>query len=166
MNERIQAPKLRVIDQNGKQVGVLSRVEALELAREQGLDLVEISPETSPPVVKIIDWGKYNYQKTKQSQKNKKRTLEIKQIRIGLKIGEHDLDVKLSKIGHFLEIGHKVKVTIFYRGRELAHKDLGFKLAEKVIEQLNEKAVLEQPPQLVGKQLNFVVRTKGSPSKN
>ena len=165
MNERIQAPKLRVIDQNGKQVGVLSRVEALELAKEQGLDLVEISPETSPPVVKIIDWGKYNYQKTKQSQKNKKRTLEIKQIRIGLKIGEHDLDVKLSKIVHFLEIGHKVKVTIFYRGRELAHKDLGFKLAEKVIEQLNEKAILEQPPQLVGKQLNFVVRTKGSPSK-
>jgi translation initiation factor IF-3 len=113
-------------------------------------------------VAKIVDWGKYNYQRTKQSQKNKRRTLEVKQMRIGLKIGQHDLDVKLSKISNFLELGHKVKVSIFYRGRELAHKDLGFVLAQKVINQLGEKVVVEQEPQLLGKQLNFVIRSKGS----
>lgn len=165
MNEFIRAPQLRVIDQNGKQIGILSRTEALNLAHEQGLDLVEISPEAKPPVAKIIDWGKYNYQKTKQSQKNKKRTLEIKQMRIGLKIGDHDLGVKLGKVSHFLELGHKVKVTIFYRGRELAHKDLGFQLAEKVIGRLGDQAIVEQTPELYGKQLNFVIRGKGSNAK-
>ncbi len=139
---------------------MLSRVEALNLAREQDLDLVEISPDAKPPVAKIVDWGKYNYQRTKQSQKNKRRTLEVKQMRIGLKIGEHDLDVKLSKVSNFLELGHKVKITIFYRGRELAHKDLGFKLADKVIDLLGDKAIVEQKPELYGKQLNFVIRGK------
>lgn len=131
------------------------------MARDQGLDLVEISPDAKPPVAKIVDWGKYNYQRTKQLQKNKRNTksLDMKQMRFGLKIGEHDLGVKLNKVRAFLEAGHKVKLTIFFRGRELAHKDLGFKLADKVIEGFGDTIVVDQAPQLTGKQLNFVIRS-------
>jgi translation initiation factor IF-3 len=139
----------------------LTRREALELAEERELDLVEISPNADPPVAKIVNWGKYNYQRTKQLQKSKKnaKTLEVKQMRFGLKISEHDLGVKLRKVTDFLEAGHKVKITVFYRGRELAHKELGFKLAEKVIEGFGETIVVEQQPQFAGKQLNFVIRS-------
>lgn len=134
------------------------------MAEERGLDLVEISPNADPPVAKIVDWGKYNYQRTKQLNKNKKnaKALEVKQMRFGLKISDHDLGVKLKKVTGFLEAGHKVKITIFYRGRELAHKDLGFKLAEKVIEGYEEAIVVEQAPQLAGKQLSFVVRSNNN----
>lgn len=151
---------MRVIDQDGSQLGILSRDEALRAAAESALDLVEISPEADPPVVKIIDWGKYNYQRTKQLQQNRRntKTLEVKQMRFGLKISEHDLDVKLKKVRGFLEIGHKVKITAFFRGRELAHKDIGFKLADKVIADLGDSVVVDQSPQLAGKQLSFVVR--------
>jgi len=161
LNSNIRAPQLRVIGDDGQQLGVLSRQEALNMAAEQGLDLVEISPNADPPVAKIVDWGKFNYQKTKAAQKTKRgaKNLEVKQMRFGLKIGEHDLMVKLGKVTNFLEVGHKVKLTVFYRGRELAHKDLGFKLAERVIEILGEKIVVDQPPQLAGKQLSFVVRS-------
>lgn len=148
-----------MIDENGQQLGILSRADALKAAEEAGLDLVEISPNADPPVVKIVDWGKYNYQRTKQAQKNKTKVLEVKQMRFGLKIGEHDLSVKLRKVSDFLEAGHKVKITVFYRGRELAHKELGFQLAEKVIEGFGEAIVVDQAPQLAGKQLNFVIRS-------
>ena len=133
----------------------------MDLANERGLDLVEISPNADPPVAKIVDWGKYNYQRTKQLQKSKKnaKALEVKQMRFGLKISEHDLGVKLRKVTEFLEVGHKVKITIFYRGRELAHKELGFKLAEKVIEGFGDQITVDQQPQLAGKQLNFVIRS-------
>ena len=139
-------------------------MEALAAAEQHGLDLVEISPDANPPVAKIVDWGKYNYQRTKQLQKNKRntRTFEIKQMRFGLKISEHDMDVKLRKVTGFLDEGHKVKLVIFYRGRELAHKDLGFKLADKIVERFGESIVVEQTPQLAGKQLSFVVRSNPS----
>lgn len=152
---------MRVIDHEGKQLGILSRSEALQLAAEQDLDLVEISPDATPPVAKIVDWGKYNYQKTKQQQKSKRgtKTLEVKQMRFGLKIGEHDLGVKLRKVSGFLEVGHKVKITVFYRGRELAHKDLGFKLAQKIIDDYGDSIIVDQQPQLAGKQLSFVIRS-------
>lgn len=139
----------------------MSRREALDLAHERELDLVEISPNADPPVAKIVDWGKYNYQRTKQLQKNKKnaKTLEVKQMRFGLKISEHDLGVKMKKVTGFLEAGHKVKITAFFRGRELAHKDLGFKIAEKVIASFGDTIIVDQQPQLAGKQLSFVIRS-------
>ena len=168
LNQDIRAPQLRVIDEDGKQLGVLSRAEALRMAQEQELDLVEISPDANPPVAKIVDWGKYNYQRTKQMQKNKRtaKALEVKQMRFGLKISDHDLGVKMKKVTGFLEAGHKVKLTIFYRGRELAHKDLGFKLAEKVIADFGETIVVDQTPQFAGKQLNFVIRSNHAKAKN
>jgi len=156
-----------VLDQDGNQLGILSRNEALRIAEEQDLDLVEISADANPPVAKIVDWGKYNYQRTKQLQKNKRtaKALEVKQMRFGLKISEHDLGVKLRKVTSFLEAGHKVKLTIFYRGRELAHKDLGFKLAEKVISDFGDTIVVDQTPQFAGKQLNFVIRSSHAKAK-
>lgn len=142
----------------------MSRSEALSAAEARGLDLVEVSPNANPPVAKIVDWGKYNYQRTKLAQKNKRNTKvsEIKQMRFGIKISDHDLGVKLKKVTSFLEDGHKVKFTVRFRGRELAHKDLGFVLADKVIEGYGGKIVVEQKPQLAGKQLNFVIR--GNPA--
>lgn len=159
---------MRVIDDDGKQLGILSRAEALQMAADQELDLVEISPDANPPVVKIVDWGKYNYQRTKQIQKNKRGTkvLDMKQMRFGLKISDHDLGVKLRKVTDFLEAGHKVKITIFYRGRELAHKELGFKLADKVIADFGDKIVVDSTPEFAGKQLNFVIRSNHAKTKN
>lgn len=138
------------------------------MASDQELDLVEISPEANPPVAKIVDWGKFNYQRTKQLQKNKRntKTLEIKQMRFGLKIGEHDLGVKLKKVMGFLENGHKVKLVMFYRGRELAHKDIGFQLANKIVDILGDKIIVEQEPQLSGKQLILVVRRSNAKTKD
>lgn len=131
------------------------------MARDQELDLVEISPNAEPPVAKIIDWGKFNYQRTKQLQKNKRnaKSQDLKQIRFGLKISDHDLGIKLKKAQDFLQDGHKVKLTAFYRGREMAHRDIGFQLAEKVLNQFGETIIVDQQPQLLGKQLSFVIRS-------
>jgi translation initiation factor IF-3 len=139
---------------------VLSREAALAAAEQAGLDLVEVSPNADPPVARIVDWGKYNYQKTKQAQKSRQKILDLKQMRVGLKIGDHDLDVKLRKVNGFLDSGHKVKITVIYRGRELAHKELGFKLADRITELLGEGIVVDQAPVFAGRQLSFVVRKK------
>jgi len=130
--------------------------------------LVEISPNADPPVAKIIDWGKYNYQRTKQLQKSKKnaKSLEVKQMRVGLKISDHDLGVKLKKVLGFLETGHKTKIAIMYRGRELAHKEIGYKLAEKIIEILGDDIIVDQEPSFAGKQLTFTVRSSNAKAKN
>ena len=135
----------------------------MQIADERGLDLVEISPDADPPVCKIVDWGKFNYQRTKQLQKNRKtaKTLDMKQMRFGLKIGQHDLDIKMGKVAKFLNAGHKVKITVVYRGREQAHKEIGFNLAKKVIADFGDTIVVDQLPQLAGRQLNFVVRNSG-----
>lgn len=161
LNGEIRAPQLRVIDENGQQLGILSRGEALRLSEERGLDLVEVSPNANPPVAKIVNWGKYNYQRTKQLQKSRKhaKATDLKQMRFGLKISDHDLGVKLKKVADFLEAGNKVKIIIFYRGREMAHKELGFALAQKVIDYYGDSVTVEQSPQLAGKQLSFVIRS-------
>lgn len=140
----------------------MSRAEALEAANKAGLDLVEISPQAAPPVAKIIDWGKYQYQKMKEQQKNRKsaKASELKQMRLGLKIGANDLEIKLRKIRSFLANGHKVKILIFFRGREMAHTDLGFEMISRIVDQLSDDAILEQKPQMAGRNLSIVVRSK------
>jgi translation initiation factor IF-3 len=137
------------------------------MARDAELDLVEISPDADPPVAKIIDWGKYNYQKTKQLQKSKRNTKvsELKQMRFGLKISDHDISVKLKKVKSFLDDGDKVRLSVIYRGRELAHKDLGFKLMDKLIANLGEQVVADQAPQFAGRQLSTVVRSTNAKVK-
>lgn len=166
LNEAIRAPELRIIDADGNSLGIMSRGEALREAEAAGLDLVEISPDAKPPVAKIVDWGKFNYQRTKQLQKNKRnaKALEVKQMRFGLKISDHDLGVKLRKIKDFLDEGHKVKIAIVYRGRENAHREIGFKLADRVIESFEGTIAVDQQPQLNGRQLIFVIRGT-SPAK-
>lgn len=140
----------------------MSSKEALKLAQEAGVDLVEISPNAEPPVAKIIDWGKYQYQKMKEQQKNKKKAkvIELKQMRFGLKIGSGDLEIKLRKIKKFLANGDKVKIQIVFKGREMAHKEIGFEMAEKIISLLEEDAIVEQKPQMAGRNLSLVVRSK------
>lgn len=134
----------------------------MRAAEDAGLDLVEISPGAEPPVVKIVDWGKYQYQKMKQQQKNRRqaKVSELKQMRFGLKIGSGDLDIKLRKIRSFLEAGHKVRIQIFYRGRENAHRELGYEMIDRILTALEDEAVAEQKPQMAGRNLSVVVRSK------
>ena len=162
INDAIRAKELRVIDTNGAQLGVMSRADALDAARKAGVDLVEISPRANPPVAKIIDWGKYQYQKMKEQQKARRsnKANELKQMRFGLKIGSNDLEIKLRKIRSFLSDGHKVKIQIFFRGREMAHRELGYGLIDRVMEQLQDEAILEQKPMMAGRNLSIVIRSK------
>ena len=151
-----------MIGGSGEQLGIMSRQDALKLAEEAGVDLVEISPNADPPVAKIVDWGKYQYQKMKEQQKNRKasKQSELKQMRFGLKIGSGDLEIKLRKIRGFLSEGHKVRIQVFYRGRENAHKELGYEMINKIVGQLEDEAVMEQQPQMAGRNLSVVIRSK------
>jgi translation initiation factor IF-3 len=153
---------LRVIGTNGEQLGIMSLSDALKTAEDAEVDLIEISPNSDPPVAKIVDWGKFQYQKMKEQQKNKKhaKTMELKQMRLGLKIGANDLEIKLRKIREFLSVGHKVKILIFFRGREMAHQELGYEMIDKIATQLEEYAVVEQKPQMNGRNLSIVIRSK------
>jgi len=145
----------------------MSKSDALAQALNAGLDLVEISPQANPPVAKIVDWGKYQYQKTKLDKKNRlKNKTEIKQIRLGLKIGRHDLDIKLRKTREFLEAGHSVKFVVRYRGREMAHRELGFDLLKQITEELKDIAVVEQEPKMAGRQLGMSIRSNNAKDKD
>lgn len=141
---------------------MISRQEALSLAKQSGLDLVEVSPQASPPVARIIDWGKYTYQQQKKQQKSrqKQKSQDLKQIRFGLKIGQHDLDIKVRKIKEFLADGHKVRISAFYRGREMAHRELGYDLLDRVFKTIEDDAVIEQDPQMAGRYLSMQIRRK------
>ena len=140
----------------------MSRQEALRVAEEAGVDLVKIPPTPTPPVAKVVDWGKFQYQKMKEQQKNRRnnKATELKQMRFGLKIGANDLEIKLRKIRNFLSEGNKVKILIFFRGREMAHRELGYGLIDKVMSQLEDEAILEQKPVMAGKNLSIVIRSK------
>ncbi len=140
----------------------MSLSEALKIAEEAGVDLIEISPGAKPPVAKVVDWGKYQYQKMKEQQKNKKnaKTAELKQMHINLKIAANDLDIKLRKIKEFLSGGHKVKILVVFKGREMAHQELGYEMIEKIESLLAEDAIVEQKPLMAGRNLSIVIRRK------
>ena len=142
----------------------MSSKEALALAEKEGVDLVEIAATATPPVVKIIDWGKYQYQKMKEEAKNRKKAREkqseLKQMKIGLKISDNDLSIKIRKIKGFLEDGDKVKIMIIFRGREMAHKEIGNELLDRVLKELEEIAIVEGKPQFAGRNLSVGIRKK------
>ena len=140
----------------------MSSRDAQLKARDAGLDLVEISPNANPPVVKIIDWGKYQYQKMKEQARAKKnaKSSELKQIRLGLKIGENDLNIKVRKTLELLEDGDRVKIMIVFRGREMAHKEIGTELMNRIIEKLGNQVVVDGKAQMSGRNLTFMVRHK------
>jgi len=153
---------VRLVDSDGSQRGIVSLREALDAAAQAGLDLAEIAPGAQPPVVKILDWGKYRYEQTKQLAKNRKaqKQVEVKQVRLGLKIGEHDLDVKLNQARRFLDQGNKVKVSLLFRGREITRPELGRAILTRVMEKLSDVAEQEQAPQLSGRDLNMIIGLK------
>ncbi len=161
-DEFIKSPKVRVIDQDGENLGVLYTREAIAMAQEAGLNLVEVSPGADPPVCKILDVGKFKYEAQKKAaaaRKNQK-TQEIKEIKMRPNIDEHDYQTKMKAIQRFLEEGDKVKLTLRFRGRELSHGELGLKLLERVRDDTADLAKVEQLPRLEGRQMLMVIAPK------
>lgn len=159
LNQEITAPNVRLIGEDGSQLGVVPLVDAINQAEQANLDLAEIAPNAQPPVVKILDWGKYRYEQTKQLQKSRKnqRQVEVKQIRLGLKIGEHDFLVKLNRARKFIAEGHKVKVSLLFRGREITHPELGRAILAKFLTGIEDIGAMEQAVQLSGRDLNMII---------
>jgi len=147
------------VDENGKMVGVVETVEALRLAKETGLDLVEVSPNASPPVCKILDYGKYKYQEQKRinEAKKKQKIIEVKEIKIRPNIDKHDYDVKVRNMTKFLKLGNKVKVTMRFRGREFTHQELGLNLLKTIASDLRGVGKVEQAPAMEDYQMIMIV---------
>ena len=161
-NQFIQAPKVRVIDENGENLGVMYTREAFEQAQEVGLDLVEISPGADPPVAKFLDIGRYKYEAQKKANEQRKRqkTQEIKEIKMRPNIDDHDYDTKMKKVHDFIGDGDKVKITLRFRGRELSHQQLGMQLLQRVAENVAEIAKVEAYPRMEGRQMLMVLAPK------
>ncbi|MBX6372870.1 MAG: translation initiation factor IF-3 [Acetobacteraceae bacterium] len=162
VNEEIRVPQVRLIDQNGEMVGVVSTREALQRAYDAGLDLLEISPNAVPPVVKILDYGKYKYEQQKKANeaRKKQKIVEVKEIKVRPNIDDHDYSVKMRAMRSFLEEGDKVKVTLRFRGREMAHQDLGAKVLERIRNELGDTIKVEQFPRLENRQMVMVLAPK------
>ena len=159
MNERIRVPEVRLIDENGDQVGVIPTDDARSRAREAGLDLVEVAPDARPPVCRLMDYGKYKYEQRKKQQKarEKQHRIRIKGIRLRPKTDEHDFQVKLKRARKFLEQGNKVQVTLLFRGREMAHIDLGRNLLLRFAEELAELSTVERMPKMEGRRMTLLL---------
>jgi len=159
VNEDIDADPIRLIDENGEQVGVVELNKALAQAGDVGLDLVEVSPTSDPPVCKILDYGKYKYeeQKKRNEARKKQKIIEVKEVKMRPGIEQHDYDVKMRAMRRFLGEGDRVKVTLRFRGRELAHQHLGMKVLDRIRDDLEEIAKVEQLPKMEGRQMIMVV---------
>ncbi|MDB5478602.1 MAG: translation initiation factor [Alphaproteobacteria bacterium] len=159
INEQIRVPKVRAIDADGEMLGVLNTRDAIEKARDAGLDLVEISPNAEPPVCKIMDYGKFRYQqqKKKAEARKKQKIIEIKELKLRPSIDDHDLEVKMRAAIRFLDEGDKVKFTLRFRGREMAHQEIGMRLLARVRATLLDKIRVEQEPKFEGNQVIMVV---------
>ncbi|WP_073128198.1 translation initiation factor IF-3 [Palleronia salina] len=159
VNGRIRAPEIRLIGADGENVGVVSPDRAMELAEEAGLDLVEISPNAKPPVCKIMDFGKFKYeqQKRESEARKKQKTIEVKEVKFRPNTDTHDYDVKMRNVVKFLEAGDKVKVTLRFRGREMAHQNLGRELLERVADDTKEIGKVENFPKMEGRQMVMMI---------
>jgi translation initiation factor IF-3 len=161
-NEEISAPQLRVIGADGSQAGVMSRYDALQMASAAELDLVEVSPTAEPPVVRIMDYGKFLFEQNKKahSAKRKQKQIQVKEVKFRPGTGESDYQIKLRNLTRFLHEGDKAKVTLRFRGREMVHQDIGRKLLDRVSTDLAPHAVVEQNPLMEGKQMVMVFAPK------
>ncbi|MCB1557530.1 MAG: translation initiation factor IF-3 [Alphaproteobacteria bacterium] len=159
VNEDIRLERLRLVDENGEMIGVVTAREAMRRAEEAGLDLVEISPNADPPVCKILDYGKYKFEQQKKASeaRKKQKTVDVKEIQLRPMIGDHDYDVKLKNARRFLEDGDKVKVVLRYRGRELSHTEIGMELLTRMIGDLGETAKVDFAPKMEGRQVMMVL---------
>ena len=159
VNEEIRVPSVRLIDEAGEMQGVMTTRDAMQRAFAVGLDLLEISPNAEPPVVKILDYGKFKYeqQKKKNEARKKQKVIEIKEVKVRPNIDENDYQVKMRAMRSFIEEGDKVKVTLRFRGREMAHQDLGVKVLERIRGDMDERAKVEQMPRMENRQMIMVL---------
>jgi translation initiation factor IF-3 len=159
VNDRIRAPEIRLIGAEGENVGVVTPQRGMALAEEVGLDLVEISPNAAPPVCKIMDFGKYKYetQKRESEARKKQKIIEVKEVKFRPNTDIHDYEVKMRNVFRFLENGDKVKVTLRFRGREMAHQDLGRQLLERVASDIEEVGKVENMPKMEGRQMVMMI---------
>jgi translation initiation factor IF-3 len=162
INEQIKDKEIRVIDSNGEQIGIMPIKKALKLAQEKQLDLVKVAPQAKPPVCRIMDYGKYKYEQSKKEKeaRKKQKIINIKEIRMSPKIEEHDFQVRVRNAQRFINDGDKVKVTIRFRGREIAHTDLGQEVLEKMAEELRDIAIVEKKPKVEGKNMVMILSPK------
>ena len=162
INEQIRVREVRLIDDEGNQKGIVPVMEALKMAKERELDLVEIAPTANPPVCKILDFGKYRFEQEKKLRDSKKnqKVLKLKEIRMQPKIGSGDLDTKAKHVQEFLDEGAKVKVTVRFRGRELAHTELGYDVLKEVTNRLTSAYVIEKPAAMEGKFMSMTLSAK------
>ena len=162
VNERIRIREVRLIDHDGKQVGVVPTDRAMQMAREAGLDLVEVAPDSRPPVAKIMDYGKYKYERKKAQQESRKKahTVQVKEVRLRPKTDRHDFDVKLGRAREFLMEGDKVQVNMMFRGRELAHLEVGREVVDRFAKALEDIAKMERPPIFEGKRMTCLMTRK------
>jgi translation initiation factor IF-3 len=167
VNERIRVREIRVIDDTGQQLGIMAPPQALTIARQKGLDLVEISPTAVPPVCRIMDYGKYAYQEQKRAREAKKhqKIIEVKEIKFRPKVDEHDYQFKKKHIERFLAEGDKVKATIFFRGREMAHPEIGRRILERLIGELGDQALVESAPRQEGNQMHTILAQRADKSR-
>jgi translation initiation factor IF-3 len=165
INQMIRVPQVRVVDEDGAQLGVLPTGEALRLAQERGYDLVEVAPTASPPVVKLLDFGQYKYELAKREKeaKRRSRSVEFKEIRLKPKIGIGDFDTKVHRAIQFLEEGDRIKVTVQFRGRELTHPEIGRNLLTKFTDRVKDHGVLERAPLLEGRSMHIVIASSHKP---
>lgn len=165
VNERIRVREVRLIDDEGTQLGIVPTPEAMNMAKDRGLDLVEVAPQASPPVCKLLDYGKYKFEQEKKSRESKKKQkqLRLKEIRMQPKIESHDLKFKTKHIREFLDEGNKVKVTVRFRGREMAHTELGRDVLDRILEELGDGYHLDRKPAMEGRFMSMIVgpQTKG-----
>ena len=165
VNQMIRIPQVRVVDEEGAQLGVMPTPRALEMAQERGLDLVEVAPMAAPPVVKFLDFGQYKYDLTKREKeaKRKQRSVTFKEVRLSPKIGTGDFDTKVHRAIEFLEDGDRIKVTVRFRGRELTHPELGRNLLARFVERVKEHGVAERTPLLEGKSMHITMASLHKP---
>ena len=165
INEMIRIPQVRVIDDEGNQLGVMPTPRALEMAQERGLDLVEVAPMAAPPVARFLDFGQYKYELTKREKENKRRqrSVTFKEVRLSPKIGTGDFDTKVHRAVEFLTDGDRIKVTVRFRGRELSHPELGRVLLERFSKLVEEHGVVERQPVLEGKSMFIVLASTHKP---
>jgi translation initiation factor IF-3 len=157
MNERIRVPEVRVISEDGEQLGLMTPEEAISRAEEVGLDVVEVAPNSKPPVCRIMDYGKYKYEQKKKAGKGKGHAASLKEVKLRPRTDEHDLAFKLKNARRFLMDGDKVKITVMYRGREMVHRQLGREQLDRVVEMLGPMAKVENPPRMEGRFLSMIL---------
>ena len=167
INDGIRAAEVRVIDEDGKQLGILSPPEAVRIAADKGLDLVEVSPAASPPVCRIMDYGKYKFMEAKREHaaRAKQKNIVVKEVKFRPRTDDHDFDFKVKHILRFLGEGDKVKVVVMFRGREVVHRDIGFRIIADVIERVADVCIVEKPANIEGRDMHAIIAPRAADQK-